>query len=186
MVLIMNDFIEKKGIIDLEEIFFIEKPIELCKLSYPGHKKGCPNIVKNLDRKIPYYKKCKNCPPYAKRLSEKYYLFFNNTYLIYVKFNLKKQVEKMKSLYPNWSYKQCKCLLYWQKPVVKILKQKVEWFIEEIKMEDDKEIDYKYDYELIPEAMGLNVFKTMKYYDIILERNPQNCVYKVAFVGVLK
>ena len=42
------------------------------------------------------------------------------------------------------------------------------------------------DYELIPEAMGLQVFETMECHGIKLEKHPENYVYKIAFIGVLK
>jgi predicted metal-binding protein len=166
----MHKFIEEIKIMKLEKLFFVENPIKLCRLPYPGHKKGCPNIGKN-----------KDCPPYAQRLSEIYNLFSQDKYFCYVKFNLKKQKEKMKLKHPNWSDRQCKCLLYWQKSVVKELRKKCNEFT--IFLYPDNGI---FDYELIPEAMGLHVFETMEYHGIKLERNPENYVYKIAFIGVLK
>jgi len=165
----ISDFIEECKTIPLQTLFFINNPTALCKLPYPGHKKGCPNVGKN-----------KNCPPLCPKLNEKYDLskpyFFS-----YVKFNFKKQKEKMKSLHPNWTDKQCKCLLYWQGTVRKKLNTNSAIFAYNINIETKN----NYNYELIPEAMGVDVFKTMKYHGIKLERNPENYVYKVSFIGVL-
>lgn len=165
----ISDFIEECKTISLQTLFFIDNPIALCKLPYPGHKKGCPNVGKN-----------KNCPPLCPKVNEKYNLskpyFFS-----YVKFNLKKQKEKMKLLHPDWTAKQCKCLLYWQGTVRKKLNTNSKIFTYDIK----EETGYWHDYELIPEAMGVDVFKTMKCHGIKLERNPENYVYKVSFIGAL-
>lgn len=177
----MNSFVEEIKIIHLRKLFFIENPIDLCKLKYPGHPNGCPNIVNNLKKGN---KPKLSCPPFAKRLSEKYDLFNQDKYFCYVKFNLKKQKEKMKLLHPEWTDKKCGCLLYWQKSVVKELKKKCLSFI--LFAKNIFKAKEKYEYELIPEAMGLDVFETAAYYDVILERNPQNYVYKIAFIGVLK
>ena len=174
----MSNFIEKIDIIKLNDLFFYDNPIELCGLSYPNHPKGCPNIGKN-----------KNCPPFADRLEDVYDLD-KSYYFCYVKFNIKKQKERMKSLHPEWSDKKCKCLLYWQKSVVKELricsgvfcakKNVYSWYY------DTPELLFEYKYKLVPEAMGLDVFRTAKHHGIILERNPENYVYKIAFIGVLK
>lgn len=180
----MNGFIEEIKIIHLRKLFFIENPIDLCKLKYSGHPNGCPNIIHNLNILKTNKKPKLSCPPFAKRLSEKYDLFNQDKYFCYVKFNLKKQKERMKLLHPNWTDKQCRCLLYWQKSVVKILEKKCLSFV--LFAKNIIESKEKYNYELIPEAMGLNVFETAAYHNIILERNPQNYVYKIAFIGVLK
>jgi hypothetical protein len=173
----MHKFIEDIAIIKPDKLFFVVNPVDLCRLPYPGHKKGCPNIGRP------------GCPPDCDRLEKKYNLS-KLYFLCYVKFNLKKQKEKMRELHPGWSEKQCKCLLYWQKSVVKELRGKAELFC----IDRSQYVNYcgkiepmiEYQYELIPEAMGLHVFETMKYHGIKLERNPEDYVYKVAFIGVLR
>lgn len=177
----MHPFIEEIKIIQPKKLFFIDKPIELCRLPYPGHKNGCPNIIKNTNLGISEYKKNIDCPPFAIGLKDRYDLS-KIYFLCYVKFNLKKQKEKMKLLHPEWSDKKCKCLFYWQKSCIKELKKKCNTFVRGSFPPNDK----YFGYELIPEAMGLDVFKTMKNCGIELERNPENYVYKIAFIGVLK
>lgn len=174
----VKDFIEEVEMIEVKKLFFISNPRKLCSLPYPSHPKGCPNIVNNTNP-LTIHKNYK-CPPFAQRLKDKYDLSYPS-YLIYIKFNLKKQKERMKSIHPEWTDKQCKCLLYWQNSVKKILEKEARHFAYGFTYSK-----YCRDYELIPEAMGLNVFESMKYHGIILERNPENYVYKIAFVGILK
>lgn len=177
----MHEFIEDTGYFKLKQLFFIHDPIKLCKLPYPGHPNGCPNIIKNLDLGIPGYKKNTKCPPFALKLDEKYNLKLDK-YLVYVKFNIKKQKEKMKLLHPEWSNRQCKCLLYWQKSVVKELRKESCNFVNHRYIETQND----YNFELIPEAMGLHVFETAEYHGIKLEKHPENYIYKITFIGVLK
>ena len=159
------DLIEDHGIIELKRLFFVSDPVKLCKLSYPGHKKGCPNVGKS-----------KNCPPLCKRLEKKYDLD-KPCFLVYVKFNLKKQEKRMLKLHPGWTIKQARCNLYWQKSVKKILKNEI--------ADSDYNI-FGMGYELIPEAMGLHVFETAHYHNIPVQRIIQDYVYKIAFMGKLK
>lgn len=167
-----GEFIEEIKIIKPDKLFFIENPVELCALPYPRHKRGCPNINRV------------NCPPNAERLEEKYDLA-KPYVLCYVKFSLKKQKEKMQRLHPEWSDRRCGCLLYWQPGIIKRLRLKC---VDFVYPKNTNPLFYKsyYKYELIPEAMGLNVFATMNSCGIKLEKNPQEYVYKVAFIGVLK
>lgn len=147
--------------------YLIRTPADYCQLPYPGHRKGCPMFGT---------RDC--CPPRAKRLDEVYDIY-NYSGLSYVAFNLEWYAKEMKNEHPNWTEKQCKCCLYWQGSVRKVLKNFCEKVIKEMRAGD-------FSYEMIPEAMGLDVFKTMANLDIILERNPQKVVYKVAFIGRLK
>jgi predicted metal-binding protein len=45
---------------------------------------------------------------------------------------------------------------------------------------------YGYNFETCPEAMGVNVTKTMSNAGIILEWPPENIAYKIAIAGILK
>ena len=177
----MHEFIEDTGFLKLKQLFFVCNPVKLCRLSYPGHPKGCPNIIKNYNSSVPGYKKNIKCPPFILKLDEKYNLKLDK-YFVYVKFNIKKQKEKMK-------------LLYWQKSVVKRLKEKCNNFLITFgSTGKDKNGKYYTEtgkekhlyFELIPEAMGLHVFETAAYHGLILEKNPENYIYKIAFIGVLK
>jgi len=162
----IKDLIEDYGIIELKKLFFVECPIKLCQLPYPGHKNGCPNVGKS-----------KSCPPFVKRIEEKYNIIDKPCYFVYVKFNLKKQEERMLKIHSEWTVKQARCNLYWQKSVKKIIKNEIIHF-------DYKR--YNMSFEMIPEAMGMHVFETAHYHNIPLPRIIKNYVYKVAFMGELK
>src|SRR3989344_5459104 len=100
----MNDVIVQ----DLKEIVTTDCANEWCRLPYPNHKKGCPNYNK------------KDCPPKA--------AFFKNIIkspfkLVAVNFNLEEHAKRMKEKHHDWSDKQARCVLYWQKGVDKKLKQ---------------------------------------------------------------
>ena len=156
--------IEFITIINLTKLFFVPDPGKLCTLPYPKHKQGCPN-----------YGKSKNCPPQTKLLQTEYDLK-NKNYFCVLKFDFKKHKEKMLRKHPNWTQKQAGCCLYWQGAVRKRLREECQLFCK-------NRLPVSYDYELIPEAKGLDVFKTAQYHKIYLERNPVNYIYKIAFIG---
>lgn len=181
----MIDCIEEEGIKKIKKLFFVENPINLCKLPYPGHKKGCPNVGKS-----------KNCPPNSVRLEKKYDLSAP-CYFVYVKFNVEKQEKRMMEVNPGWTKKQARCLLYWQKTVVRKLIENCNKIIiklgnsgvdQEGKFFTNTGKEKHLCFELIPEAMGLHVFETAHYAGIPLERNysKQKYIYKIAFMGILK
>ena len=161
------DCIEDKGIKKLGRLFFVESPIDLCKLPYPGHKKGCPSIGNSI-----------LCPPHAERIKKKYNLK-EPTYFIYIKFNIKNQEMRMLKLHPDWTKKQARCLLYWQNTIKKELIKLCKFYTNHRS---------NLNYELIPEAMGLHVFETAHYVNIPLERDydKMKYIYKIAFIGELK
>lgn len=164
-------------IIKLEKLFFIDDPGVLCRLPYPGHPRGCPN-----------WNKSPNCPPHALKIEDKYDLN-KQSYFVVRPFDIGAHKERMKSIHPEWSDKQCACCLYWQKGIKKELKEKALCFTHELLCADmslENPTGEDYQFELIPEAMGLNVFETAPYHGILIERNPQKILYKIAFVGVLK
>jgi hypothetical protein len=154
-------------IIKLKKLYFIKNPERFCRLPYPGHPKGCPNVDKSL-----------NCPPKAQRIEDKYDLS-KPCYFIVYSFDIAAQKARMRNLHPKWSDKQCACCLYWQNGVRRELKKFTNDFRQTIGLRD-------YDYNLIPEAMGLNVFGTARKHGIPMKRNPYDILYKIAFVGVLK
>ena len=81
-----------------------------CKLKYPNHPKGCPN-----------YNHKDICPPKI-GLFKEYFNMNKPIYLVAVPFNLTEHANRMKEIHPNWSVKQCKCVLYWQGKVKKHLR----------------------------------------------------------------
>ena len=135
-----------------------------CTLPYPGHPKGCPN-----------YGVSKECPPKVCFVNE----FVDLTkplYFIVERFNLLQHKKRMKTLHPEWTDKQCGCCLYWQNSVRKNLRSRCKEFTVEHR---------GYIFTLIPEAMGVNVFRTLHRNGIKIKKNP-SIVYKVALMGMKK
>lgn len=136
-----------------------------CQFPYPGHPKGCPNFDKS-----------DTCPPKIKTVSEIFNLEEPHWFAV-VEFNLQAHAERMKKLHPIWTRKQCTCCLYWQNGVRKQLRNICDDFIQ------DKNFLH---YTLIPEAMGVNVFRTAHRYGIMLTKNIINKLYKIALIGSKK
>jgi len=137
----------------------------ICISSYPGHPRGCPNF-NHADR----------CPPRAPIFD----LYFDLSYPVYAliqEFDLRKHRTRMKEAHPKWSERQCSCVLYWQKSARKALRERCMGFIGNM-------CQAGYEYELTPEAMGVNVFETMKNAGITIERRqPLNIVRLVAVIA---
>jgi hypothetical protein len=84
----------------------------------------------------------------------------------------------MKKKHPNWTENQCKNLLYWQKGLVKKLKDEAYEYAENL--------GSNYIVLEVPEANGVNVFQTCKNAGVILEKNPQKKIIKVMIIGKKK
>jgi hypothetical protein len=136
-----------------------------CSLPYPGHPKGCPNVDK-----------VSQCPSLIGMVDDIFDLSKAH-YFVVVEFDIGDFAAGMKEKHPEWSDKQCRCCLYWQNTVRKNLRAYCNYFVAGV----DNWI-----YTLIPEAMGVHVFKTMRKLSIVLQRNPQELLYKVALIGTLK
>lgn len=145
----------------IEDIELNSHTNEWCKLPYPRHPKGCPNYDNN-----------PTCPPNALSFTE---IVKDPFYLVGVQFNLKEHVERMKKKHSEWSYAQCKCVLYWQNKVRKRLREECKNLVS--KLNGNYEILYK------PEANGVQVFNTCFKNGIMLERNPSEYVWKIAIIG---
>lgn len=163
--------------IQKESIIFTKKTRIWCQLPYPNHPKGCPNFNKN-----------PLCPPNANFIEEFLleYLYF---YLIYSKFDLKSQRERMLMLHPTWTIKQANCLLYWQNSVKKNLREKIEEIISKNKEKEIFLLSCGSGFKLggkksIPsmEAAGIDVYNTLKNNHIEFELKPMN---KVILVNLL-
>lgn len=157
--------IEEKSIIRYPEV------LDFCYYPYPGHPNGCPNIDKcHSDKKIPYFSEVvKNSK-------------FTHYYLISINFNFAKYKTFRKKENPEFfnSEARLKCLIYWQNSVKKLLKQKIEDLINNqnslfiagcgsgMKIKGYN----KYVYSM--EAMGINVFSTLKLNKIPFELKPKN------------
>lgn len=128
---------------------------EWCRLPYPGHKKGCPN-----------YHCSPLCPPHVQVVGEVFDLSQKHWFVV-EPFNLGDHARRMRAKHPQWTERQCRNCLYWQSGVRKELRAACEGSF----------------YTLTPEAMGVDVFKTAAKHGIVLERNPQETVYKIALTG---
>jgi hypothetical protein len=149
-------------IIDITGTLCIQKETrEWCKLPYPGHPHGCPN-----------YGVSNECPPKVCLIDE-FIDLKKEHFFIVESFNLSEHAKKMSVIHPNWTNKQCKCCLYWQNGVRKRLREKGLLFIKN---------SSNYVYTLIPEAMGVNVFRTAHRHGLMLRKNP-SIVHKIALVG---
>jgi hypothetical protein len=130
-----------------------------CKLPYPNHPKGCPNFPE-CPRKYTDYNE----------LPEKEW------YAIVIKFDLQAHAEEM--MKKDWckTWRQARCVLYWQSSIRKKLRDKASEFANPLNGDIILEI---------PEASGINVYTTMAKHGLTLK--PINMdlgtVYKIVLVG---
>jgi len=120
-----------------------------CQLPYPGHPKGCPK-----------YGNDKMCPPRAPRV-EDFFDLNRKLWLVHSEFNLGNHILKMEKKHPNWTLRQCKCVLYWQPTSRDQLDQRIlEGLFHTGAMAS----------ATVPEAMGVNVYATTRLSGLKLER----------------
>jgi hypothetical protein len=136
-----------------------------CSLPYPIHPKGCPRFpicVKN-------------------RLTQDELIKENRRWFAVIEtFDLKHHAALMKQKHPDWSERQCRCLLYWQNHVRKKLLNRT--------YEYSRKLSPSYLHKAniileVPEANGINVFATMAKVGVILQKNP-DIVKKIMLIGV--
>jgi hypothetical protein len=132
-----------------------------CTLPYPGHRHGCPN-----------YGKRPECPPQAPKVREFIDLDRPHWFIV-ANIDLEDHMRRMKINNPTWSEAQLRCCLYWQRGVRKDLRR---WCAEFV-MEHPGTV-----FTLIPEAMGVNVFRTARRVKVPIMKTPA-MVYKIALVG---
>lgn len=94
-----------------------------------------------------------------------------------VSFDLAEFAQKMRSRHPEWSDRQCRCCLYWQGTVNKSLKDAIAEF---------QETYPDVIFTLKPEAMGVNVFKTVRRFGVPIKARPKDIIFKIALVGYPK
>jgi predicted metal-binding protein len=136
-----------------------------CMKPYPGHPRGCPN-----------YGRRGCCPPAAPMLGEFFDLSKSVCFVI-AKFDLAEHAADMRRRHPHLSERQARCCLYWQNRVRKELRKAT------CKLMVHSGYSAITD---IPEAMGLNLFRTMHNLGFKLERNPKQYVHKIAMLGATK
>jgi predicted metal-binding protein len=156
---------------------------ELCCRPYLGHKKGCPNYC---------YKQ--GCPPQA-QLFDKVFDLTQPVFAIYNAFDISSHVKKIMAANPGWSQRQLTCCLYWQNTARKQLTTELAYFM--ITHPDyhvaaafykglDKGLGplFKRVIPSPPEAMGVEITKTMAGIGVNLEWPPVNVAYQVALAGM--
>ena len=134
----------------------------LCRLPYPGHTKGCPNVGKK-----------RGCPPNAPGIAEVLRLD-EDVWAIWNGFDLASHVARMRGRQPDWSDRQLRCCLYWQPKARKELRANICRFLAAhrgLVVADT------------PEANGVNVTKTMKSIGIALEWPPRRRAYQIVLAG---
>ena len=134
----------------------------LCYQSYPLHAKGCPNFGRRPD-----------CPPKAPVIYNVLDLS-KDVYAIYNVYPFGQHISKMRQKHPEWSERQVRCCLYWQGTARKQLRQEV---AECLKEHPDLYV------VKCPEAQGVNLTKTMKNVDIVLEWPPETVAYQIMLAG---
>ena len=105
-----------------------------CRLPYPDHPKGCPN-----------YGKAEKCPPEAPAAGD-YFDLSRPTWLVHSEFNLSSHIARMEKKHPEWTLKQCRCVLYWQPTSRRQLKYRIKEALSIVNADGST---------LIPEAMGV-------------------------------
>ena len=138
-----------------------------CRLPYPDHPKGCPNFDKK-----------ENCPPFAPLWN---WLVEAPYYLVYQRFDLEAQEKKMLAKHPNWSKRQARCCLYWQRKIVKELLNDAEG----VRIGLEYDINERFIVIENPEGAGVDLFETCRMAGIQLERDylHQKYVYKMVIVA---
>jgi len=132
---------------------------------------------------LPYYEKkfCKNYPRCKFSSAHKYQ--FENVfdldepmYLVFKNFDLKNHAMKMKKAHPNWTERQCKNLLYWQRTIDNIVHKRAKRFIK---------IKNLNRYMTVGEGFGLNIYATCRNAGLKLEhiRRGLNTVRKLALLA---
>lgn len=136
---------------------------EWCRFPYPNHPQGCPN-----------YGKAERCPPKAPAVGE-YFDISRPMYLVHSEFDLDRHRLRMRDAHPQWSHRQCSCVLYWQSTSRKQLKERCREAMRLLGLDG---------MAMVPEAMGVNVYATARISGLILEpiRLLKTCRH-VALIG---
>lgn len=143
-----------------------------CRMPYPGHPDGCPNWGNN-----------NLCPPKMKRKDDRIRKY-NYIYLVTAEFNFARYIKLRRVEHPDWTRNQVNCCLYYQSAVKKILAD----FIRNLADSNCFILGSGSGFKLFgkglpsPEAIGIDVFTTMKRLGRPLERNPER---KILFVSVV-
>ena len=141
-------------------------PMAFCTNEYPGHKRGCPNYGMKDDC-------CPNMPLFYEIFDRDY-----PVWAVYTCFDLKEHMEKMKTLHPHWSERQCGCVLYWQAGARKIHKAFAQRTHADFLPEHQG-----YWLTDSPEAMGADMTGTLEKGGLSLEWPCRDRTYKVSLLA---
>jgi predicted metal-binding protein len=152
----------------------------LCTRPYPGAPRGCPNFGKKF-----------GCPPHAP-LFQNVFDLERPIYAVINIFDFEGHVARMKAKHPDWTDKQAGCSRYWQSTARKDHMEKIKEFLGEHQeytvctawykgAPPMKRILYS-----APEAMGIDVTKTLRNAGIELEWPPKTVARQVALAGIRK
>jgi len=151
----------------------VYKPVvrSLCIKRYAGHPYGCPNFGTRSD-----------CPPDAPLLVDVFDVA-QPFWALWVDFDLTQWVAKIQAGHPEWTYKQCANLWYWQPKARKFLRSHARAWASNYEKRWNKQ-----DIKLTeaPEAMGVDVTSTMKRIGVHLEWPPKNIVREIFLLGARK
>lgn len=158
-------------------IYYPEVYEKLCYYPYPNHLKGCPNINKCRNLNVPYFGNL------IYRLNYNYY------YLVYIDFNFKRYKELRKISNPEFfnTEDRIKCVLYYQNSLKYVIKKYIELIYKQNKdfyvfgFGSGLNLSFQEPVASM-EAVGINVFSTMKLNKIPFEIKPVN---KIVFCSLL-
>lgn len=132
-----------KNVIRVETLV-MAKTKAWCRLAYPGHPRGCPKYAgacfgKNGRKK--------------QRFIDEFIDTSKPMYIVYNEFDLEAFSKSLKARHPDWSDRQTRCVLYWQKGAKKSLREKVKCAVNAITPKPDF-------IESSPEEFGVNLYAT--------------------------
>ena len=136
---------------------------EWCRLTYPGHPVGCPNYGR--------YVKCPPNSPFVEEILD----VNKEMFLVHSEFNLQAHVDNMKAKHPNWTDKQLRNVLYWQRT------SKNQMYERSLEFAKENNFDMLI---FMGESVGINMYKTCRLSGLKLEpiKNLKICRH-VAVIG---
>lgn len=133
-----------------------------CALPYPDHPRGCPNLPG-----------CPACYPGVEEWAD----LSRPVWFAWERFDLDAQEERMKEKHPDWSSRQARNCLYWQRPVRGRLARFTEEMCAALPGTHAT---------LCPEGMGVNVLLTLAHCGIAVENKPRHTAILVAMISYIK
>lgn len=136
-------------IISVKELIHNKKVQDWCGLRYPNHPKGCPNYGKHPD-----------CPPNCAYVTQVFDMEAS-FYLVHSEFDLASHVERMRKKHPNWTERQLRNVLYWQKHSKNQMKERAKKAMQLLGCNA---------IHTYPEALGVHMYATCLKSGLKLER----------------